>query len=71
MLKIAFSDYDALRRHGEESYPHECCGILLGRVEGDSRFVLPKPVQEPDLERVLKFLEPQRATIIPFKTGTA
>ncbi|HKD85959.1 MAG TPA: M67 family metallopeptidase [Terriglobales bacterium] len=39
MLKIAFSDYDALRRHGEESYPHECCGILLGRVEGDSRFV--------------------------------
>ena len=44
---------------------------LTSDFEGDGRFVLPKPVQEPDLERVLKFLEPQRATIIPFKTGTA
>ena len=23
--------YDALREHGEETYPHECCGVLLGR----------------------------------------
>src|SRR5215831_14272492 len=44
---------------------------LTADFEGDGRFVLPKPVQEPDLERVLKFLEPQGATIIPFKTGTA
>lgn len=22
--------YDALRAHGEETYPHECCGALLG-----------------------------------------
>lgn len=22
--------YDSLRVHGEASYPHECCGILLG-----------------------------------------
>ena len=44
---------------------------LTADFEGEGRFVLPKPVQEPDLERVLKFLEPQRATIIPFKTGTA
>ncbi|MGC1161845.1 MAG: M67 family metallopeptidase, partial [Candidatus Sulfotelmatobacter sp.] len=26
-------DYEALRRHGEETYPHECCGVLLGRVD--------------------------------------
>jgi GAF domain-containing protein/CheY-like chemotaxis protein len=44
---------------------------LTADFEGDGRFVLPKPIQEPDLERVLKFLEPQGATIIPFKTGTA
>ncbi|HEX9136818.1 MAG TPA: M67 family metallopeptidase, partial [Nitrospirota bacterium] len=25
----------ALRRHGEETYPHECCGVLLGRFEDD------------------------------------
>ncbi len=23
--------YDQLRAHGEETYPHECCGIVLGR----------------------------------------
>jgi len=22
---------DAIRRHGEETYPHECCGALIGR----------------------------------------
>lgn len=25
--------YDALRAHGEETYPHECCGALLGRAD--------------------------------------
>lgn len=39
MLKISPSDYDAIRHHGEEAYPHECCGILIGRVEGDIRTV--------------------------------
>ena len=33
MLQIQFSDYAALREHGEQTYPHECCGILLGRAE--------------------------------------
>jgi proteasome lid subunit RPN8/RPN11 len=23
--------YDSIRAHGEETYPHECCGVLLGR----------------------------------------
>jgi len=27
--------YDALRAHGEETYPHECCGALLGRSTPD------------------------------------
>lgn len=30
-LKLPKSVYDALRAHGEETYPHECCGALLGR----------------------------------------
>ena len=30
MLKLKRTDYDSLRRHGEETYPHECCGVLLG-----------------------------------------
>jgi proteasome lid subunit RPN8/RPN11 len=32
MLKLAEQIYDAIRRHGEETYPHECCGVLLGRA---------------------------------------
>jgi proteasome lid subunit RPN8/RPN11 len=35
LLKFTKSDYDAIRKHGEETYPHECCGVLLGHVEDD------------------------------------
>lgn len=35
MLYINQAEYDALRLHGEETYPHECCGVLLGRFEDD------------------------------------
>ena len=40
MLKVLHPCFHALRRHGEETYPHECCGVLLGTVEGDVRTVL-------------------------------
>ena len=30
-LRIPRPLYDQLRAHGEETYPHECCGILLGK----------------------------------------
>jgi proteasome lid subunit RPN8/RPN11 len=39
MLKLTQSLYDALRAHGEETYPHECCGVLLGQMDGDTRTV--------------------------------
>ena len=26
---------DEMRRHGERTYPHECCGVMLGRFEDD------------------------------------
>ena len=39
MLKIDKSHYEALRRHGEETYPHECCGVLLGTMNGEQRIV--------------------------------
>ena len=31
-LQISQHLYDELRAHGEETYPHECCGILLGKA---------------------------------------
>jgi proteasome lid subunit RPN8/RPN11 len=33
MLKLSQSAYAALRQHGEETYPHECCGVLLGHFD--------------------------------------
>jgi proteasome lid subunit RPN8/RPN11 len=39
MLKIGKTGFDELRRHGEETYPHESCGVLLGRMDGDQRIV--------------------------------
>jgi GAF domain-containing protein len=44
---------------------------LTADFEADRRYVLPKPVQEAELDRILKRAEPQGATVIPFKTGTA
>jgi proteasome lid subunit RPN8/RPN11 len=38
-LSITASDLEQLRRHGEDAYPAECCGILLGKFEGDGRRV--------------------------------
>jgi proteasome lid subunit RPN8/RPN11 len=34
-LTIPGDVYEAIRRHGERTYPHECCGVLLGR-SGDA-----------------------------------
>jgi proteasome lid subunit RPN8/RPN11 len=39
MLKIGDKEYAAIRQHGEETYPYECCGVLLGSVDGDARVV--------------------------------
>ena len=34
-LNISKAIFDALRAHGEETYPHECCGVLLGHSTQD------------------------------------
>jgi proteasome lid subunit RPN8/RPN11 len=31
-LKISDAVYSQVRAHGEETYPHECCGVLLGKA---------------------------------------
>ena len=41
MLKISKADYDLIRWEAKRSYPHECCGILLGNVvEGHRQVTL-------------------------------
>jgi proteasome lid subunit RPN8/RPN11 len=40
MLKLSKESYDSIRRHGEETYPHECCGVLLGIMNDVTRTVI-------------------------------
>ncbi len=39
MLVLAEVQLDAIYRHGEETFPHECCGLLLGTTDGARREV--------------------------------
>jgi proteasome lid subunit RPN8/RPN11 len=39
-LQIPQPLYDQLRAHGEETYPHECCGIMLGKSDTENLTVL-------------------------------
>jgi proteasome lid subunit RPN8/RPN11 len=34
-LRLPQTVYDQIRAHGEQTYPHECCGALLGRFTPD------------------------------------
>ena len=45
MLKFKKADYDSIRRHGEETYPHECCGVLLGHMNDDGMRVVTTTVR--------------------------
>jgi proteasome lid subunit RPN8/RPN11 len=35
MLQLSLNHQDEIAAHGERDYPHECCGLLLGRF-GDN-----------------------------------
>jgi proteasome lid subunit RPN8/RPN11 len=39
MLQLSHADYEALRAHGEQTYPHECCGVLLGKSADGANIV--------------------------------
>jgi proteasome lid subunit RPN8/RPN11 len=35
VLQLPQMVYEQIRAHGEETYPHECCGALLGKAAAD------------------------------------
>ncbi len=37
MIEIEPSQLAAIKQHAEQEYPHECCGLLIGRIEDDGR----------------------------------
>lgn len=40
MLTITPAIKAFIEDHAVSSYPHECCGVLVGRVEGESRIAV-------------------------------
>ena len=35
-LHISATHNDAMRAHAQRDYPHECCGFLVGTIDGDT-----------------------------------
>src|SRR6267378_1577248 len=53
-LSLAPAVEDEIRRHGEETYPHECCGALVGRGNRVKAAVaLPNTTEEGPRRRFL------------------
>ncbi len=40
MIEASERHTGEIARHGEQEYPHECCGLLIGRIEADGRKVV-------------------------------
>ncbi len=67
----------AIRAHGRETYPHECCGALVGR-DGDVTSTVPLPnttdegprrrfrVSDPDYLRVERAADAAGAQLLGF-----
>ncbi len=39
MIEVAASAWHAMVAHAESTYPDECCGAMLGRIEGEKKIV--------------------------------
>ena len=53
-LTITAGVDQAIRRHGQETYPHECCGALVGRAGHVTEIVaLPNTTEEGPRRRFL------------------
>ncbi len=58
-IEISAQDGDRIRRFGENAFPNECCGFLLGEAGEESRRVLellPVDNEREDAERYHRFL---------------
>jgi proteasome lid subunit RPN8/RPN11 len=58
LLRLDEALADAIRVHGAETYPHECCGALIGRFEDGAHVVtslvpLPNTTEEGPRRRFL------------------
>jgi proteasome lid subunit RPN8/RPN11 len=54
-IEISVLDIEAIRSHGEEAFPNECCGFMLGKANGDLRNVAELMRAENDREDEAKY----------------
>lgn len=40
MIEIETGPWDTMVSHAEQIYPNECCGAMLGRIDGQSKLVI-------------------------------
>jgi proteasome lid subunit RPN8/RPN11 len=40
MLKLNSHHLQTIQSHAESTYPEECCGLLLGRIQGDTKTLI-------------------------------
>jgi proteasome lid subunit RPN8/RPN11 len=40
MIELTEEQLAGIRQHGERDYPFECCGLILGRFEGEGRKIV-------------------------------
>jgi len=38
-MKINRTSIEKINQHGRQTYPEECCGVLIGKVDGDEKIV--------------------------------
>ena len=65
---------EAIRLHGEETYPNECCGFILGKANGRDRTVselLRADNEREDEEQYHRFLIPPETYMKGDKTARA
>lgn len=73
-LRLETAQFALIRSYGEEAYPHECCGFLLGKVDGDLRQVAtvrPATNEFDQAEKTHRFLITPRAYLHAEKAARA
>jgi len=63
-IKVNSSQLEEIRRHGESTYPYECCGFLLGRREGETNIldeVYPAENERKDSQETRYLITPQQS----------
>jgi proteasome lid subunit RPN8/RPN11 len=63
-INVNSQHLDQIRKHGEQTYPHECCGFLLGERDGSTnclREVYPAENERQDSRHNRYLITPEQS----------